>query len=313
MAGNKFTQDLLGVKVIKETTPGTFLTPTQNLCLERGANSPKVEFEKFTCDPMSATSGGKHDIVSPGAGMIDYTVTQKMSDAKADYGVLLETCNFESKVISTPVAGVSYEMKTSNNDTLSVEWIDPRATLKGRGGKGGFSLKAEINQPVEIVFNYKFSYEGEVLLDPVDPDNAVPTAAIPNLLYVIEDCSGYSINGESGHFESFEIDWGTTVIAAKTTCPSASYVSEYAPTLKIVQSLTEENEASWEELKLNTPKNVVIGLFDSTGTKKGEIQIPNAVPNDIDKTGTDGRLNMTKTFACLPTVGDDNIQIVIYD
>jgi hypothetical protein len=313
MAGKKFTQDLLGVKVIKEVTPGTFLAPTQDLCLERGAGSPKVEFEKFTCDPMSATSGGKHDIVSPGTGMIDYTVTQKMSDAKADYAVLLETCNFVGTAVTVPVPGVSYEMKTSVADTLSIEWIDPRATLKARGGKGAFSLKAEINQPVEIVFNYKFSYEGEVLLAAAAPDNAVPTAAVPNLLYVIEDCAGYSINGASGHFESFEIDWGTTVVKANTTCPSPSYVQEYAPTLKIVQSLTEENEASWEELKLNTTKNVVIGLFDSTGTKKGEIHIPQAVPNDMDKSGTDGRLTVTKSFACLPTVGDDNIQIVIFD
>jgi len=313
MAGKHFTKDLLGVQIIKESHSGIWAPPSQPLCLERGANKPKVEFEKFTCDPMSLTSGGKHDIVSPGSGMIDYTITQQMSDDKADYATLFETCNFKSKVVSTPTPGVAFEMKTSSEDTLSIQWVDPRSELRGRGGKGGFSLKAEINQPVEMNFNYKFTYESETLLPGGDPDHIVPAAVVPNLLYVIEKCDGYSINGEGGYFESFEIDWGTTIVSAKTTCPSASYVSEYAPTLKLVQSLTEKNEASWEELHLNTPKNVVISLFDSTGTKKGEIQIPNAVPNDLDKAGTDGRLTATRSFACLPTVGDDNIQIVIFD
>ena len=311
MSGTRFTQDLLGVKIIKETTPGTFLAPTQSLCLERGTNPPKVEFKKFTCDPMSATSGGKHDIVSPGNAMIDYSITQKMSDNVADYATLLETCNFLGTAVATP-AGTSYEMKTSSNDTLSIEWIDPRATLRGRGGKGAFSLKAEINQPVEIVFNYKFNYEGEVMLAPADADNVLATPAIPNLLYVIEDCASYTINGVNGHFSSFEIDWGTSIVQADTTCPSAAYVQEYAPTLKIVQSLTEENEAPWEELKLNTGKNVVIGLFDVAGVKKGEIRIPNAVPTDNDKAGTEGRFTVTKSFACLPTDGDDNIQLVMF-
>lgn len=312
MAGNKFTQHLLGVKIIKEATPGTFLAPTQSLCLERGANSPKVEFQKFTCDPMAATSGGKHDIVSPGSGTIEYSITQKMSDDKADYETLLSACNFVGTAVAAP-DGISYQMHTSLPDTLSIEWIDPRATLRGRGGKGAFSIKAEINQPVEFTFGYKFSYEGEVLLASTAADNTVATASVPNLLYIIEDCASCSINGASGHFESFEIDWNTSVVKKDTTCPSSAFVEEYAPTIKIKQVLTEEELASWEELKSNTTKNIVIGLFDASHTKKGEIRIPKASPNDMDKDGEEGVYVMTRTFACLPTVGDDNIQVVIFD
>ncbi|MDM5272079.1 hypothetical protein PGH07_07795 [Sulfurovum sp. zt1-1] len=261
---------------------------------------------------MSATSGGKHDISVPSKGTIEYSITQKMSDAKASYITLLEACNFAGTAVTTP-AGVSYEMKTSATDTLSIEWIDPRTTIQGRGGKGAFSLKAQINQPVEITFDYKFVYEGEVQLAAVDPDNTVPTAAVPGFLYVLEDCASYTINGASGHFESFEINWGASVVSPDTTCPAPNYVQEYAPTLTIVQSLTEDNEASFEELKTQSSKNIIIGLFDSTATKRGEIRIPNAVPNDLDKGGEEGRLKATKSFACLPTSGDDNIQIVIFD
>ena len=312
MAGNTFQQDLLGIKVIKETTPGTYLAPTQALYLERGANYPKVAFKKQTIDPMAATSGWKHDAVSPGTGTIEYEITQKMSANRLDFEVLLNTCNFLGTATTTP-AGMSYEMKTSLADTMSIDFVGTRATLKGSGGKGAFKFKGEVNNPVEISFAYKFAYAGEVLLAPTDADNVVPEATVPNMLYIIEDCAGYSINGAGGHFESFEIDWGANIVKADTTCPSSSYVQEYAPTLKIVQSLTEENEASWEELKLNTTKNIVIGLFDATGTKKGEIRIPNAMPNDNDPSGKDGRLTVTKSFACLPTTGDDNIQVVLFD
>ena len=312
MAGTRFTKDLLGVKYIKEVTPGTFLSPTTSLYLERGANPPKVEFKKETIDPMSSTSGAKHDRVSPGSGMIDYIITQKMSDVKADFVPLLEACNFTGVAVVSP-AGISYEMKSSNIDTLSMEWIDPRTTIQGRGGKGAFSLKAEINKAVEIVFGYKFSYEGEVKLAAVDADNTIAAAVIPNFLYVIEDCAGYSINGINGHFESFDIDWGGSVVKADTACPSASYVEEYAPTITIVQSLTEENESSFEELKANTTKNIIISLYDAAEVKKGEIRIPKALPNDLDKNSEEGRLKVTKTFSCLPTNGDDNIQIVIFD
>jgi hypothetical protein len=312
MAGNKFTQDLLGIKVIKETTPGQYLAPTTPLCLERGTGYPKVTFGKETCDPMAATSGWEHEIVSPGTGKIEYEITQKMSSDRNDFAVLLETCNF----VGTPVTGpdgMSYEMKTASPDTLSIDWVGPRATLKGRGGKGAFTFKGEVNKPVQIGFKYTFSYEGEDLIDAADPDNVVPTAPVPELLYIIEDCAGYSINGNGGHFESFEIDWGTNIVKADTTCPSPSYVQKYAPTLKIVQTLTEENEASWEELKTMSAKNIVIGLFNSAGEKKGEVRIPNAKPNDLDHSGKDGRLTVTKSFACMPVNGDDNIQIVLFD
>lgn len=312
MAGNKFQQDLLGIKVIKETTPGQYLAPTQALYLERGANYPKVALKHTTIDPMAVTSGWKHDEVSPGSGVIEYEISQKMSAARADFETLLNACSFAGTAVTSP-DGMSYEMKTSLDDSISIDFVGTRQTLKGRGGKGAFKLKGEVNSPVDISFAYKFTYEGEVLLSATDPDNAVPSAPVPNLLYIIEDCTGYSINGANGHFESFEIDWGTNIVNAETTCPSSSYVQEYAPTLKIVQSLTEDNEASWEELKLNTTKNVVIGLFDRTGTKKGEIRIPNAMPNDNDPSGKDGRLTVTKSFACLPTNGDDNIQIVLFD
>jgi len=312
MAGTRFTQDLLGIKFIKEVTPGVFLSPTTALYLERGANLPKVEFQKITIDPLASTSGQKHDIVSPGKGMIDYSITQKMSDAKADYLPLLEACNFEGTAVTTP-AGVSYEMKSSKPDTLSMEWMDPRTTIRGRGGKGAFSLKAEVNQPVEFSFNYKFTYESEIRLAAVDVDNVLTAAAIPGFLYLIEDCAGYSINGINGHFESFEFDWGTSVVNADTTCPSSSYVEEYAPTLTIVQSLTEENEASFEELKLNTTKNIIISLYNASEVKRGEIRIPKALPHDLDKNVESGRLKVTKSFSCLPTNGDDNIQIVIFD
>ncbi|DAB41125.1 MAG TPA: hypothetical protein CFH81_02165 [Sulfurovum sp. UBA12169] len=312
MPGSRFTQALMGIKVAKEVTPGAYVLPTTALYLERGTDMSKVEFGKITVDPMSSTSGTKRDIVAPGTGKISYTITQKMAADKAAYSVLLETCNFAGTALVSP-AGVSYEMKTAKTDTLSIDWIDPRATVSGKGGKGGLSIKCEINKPVEMTFAYSFKYQGETLLVNTAPDNAVPTVDIPAFLYMLEDCTGYTINGVGGHIESFEIDWGASMVHADTSCPSGAYCEEYAPTLKLTQSLTEENEISWDELQTQGEKNIILGLFEIDGTKRGEIRIPKAVANDTDKNSDQGRFKATRSFACLPTNGDDNIQIVIFD
>lgn len=312
MAGNRFTQDVQAVKVAVETVAGTFEAPDTVLYLERGASFPSPEFEKVELDPLSATSGGKYSIIVPDNAKINYDVTQKMSQDKAHYLPLLEAANFVGVATTTP-AGMAYSLKTVSDKTLSFEWIDPRSTLQGKGAKGAFSLKMEVGKPVDLTFKMLINYHAETVLANTDPDNTVPNATVDGFLYMRKDCGGYTINGVSAHFETVEIDWGVTNVQPNTSCDVANYLSEYAPTIKITQSLTEEGEASFNELKAQTPKVIVLSLYDLAGVKKAEIHIPNAVPSEMTKSGSDGRLKADKTFACRPVVGDDNVEMIIFD
>lgn len=312
MAGSKFTQDVLGVKVKVETVPGTFEAPDTVLYLERGAAFPTPDFDKVTIDPMAATSGGKYDIVIAENGRINYDVVQKMSADKADFEPVLLASNFVGTAVTAP-DGTSYKMKTVSANSLSFEWIDPRATLQGKGAKGAFSLKAEVGQPVELTFKMLINYHDEIVLASADPENTLETADVSDFLYMQKNCTGYTINGVGAHFETFEVDWGANMVQPNTTCDAANYLSEYAPTVKITQSLTEEGEASFNELKSSASKNIVIPFYDIAGTKKAEIRIPNAVLSDVGKSGADGRLKADRTFSCRPVLGDDNVEFVIFD
>ncbi len=312
MAGSKFTQDVLGVKVKVETTPGTFEAPDTVLYLERGAAFPTPDFDKETMDPSAATSGQKYDIALPDTGRVNYDVVQKMSAAKADFEPLLLASNFVGTAVTSP-AGVSYKLNTTSNASLSMEWIDPRTTIQGKGAKAAFSLKAEIGRPIELTFKMLINYHGEVILAPAAGDNTLPSSSVSEFLFMRKDCTGYTINGVGAHFETFEVDWGTGMVQPNTSCDAANYLAEYAPTVKITQSLTEEGEASFDELKSSTSKNIVISFFNLAGDKKAEVRIPNAVLSDVGKNGADGRLKADRTFSCRPVLGDDNVELVIFD
>jgi len=312
--GTRYIPDVLGVKIIKETTPGTYLSPTTAIYLERGAKPPKVTFQKIENDPMAPTSGTKYEETSPFGATIEYEFTQKMPSDKTKFSTLLEACNFVGTAVTGP-DGTSYQLETFATSTISADWISPRQTTKGSGGKGAFTFKGETGKPIEVGYKFNFNYKEETVLAAAADDNTIPFEDVPGLLFIADgNCSSYTINGVSGHFTSFEIDWGAEIQTTEDdVCPMPNYVSSYAPTLKISQKLTEEWEASWDQLTAGATSNIVIGLFDKSGTKKGEIRIPKAMPNDNEPDAKNGRYVTTRTFACRPTNGDDNVQIVMFD
>ena len=310
MAGNKYVRDALALALIVEASSGTFLAPTAVLPMERGAGSPEPKLETDVSDPASSYKGSKKTTIITDFATVEYGAKLKLPSAHALVTPAFAMCG----VVGTAfTGGVSYAFSSNNEDTCSMQFTEQRTITKVRGAKSGFELTAEVGKAVEVNFNTIGHLEAVEELGSADADNVIPATPDFSSVFMTSNCSAYLVNGASAHFTKVAFKLGATNATIKETCAISAFNVDVEPKLTVSMSLTEENEASFNDLKNGTEFNFVIPFYDIAGVKKYELIAPKCVAVEQKKSETDRKMNVEKTLECRQTSGDDAWELKAFD
>ena len=310
--GTTFVKSFFGVNVLKETAPGTYILPTKPLCLEKGKGDfPTPEFQKYTCDPMSAYDGDSYDVVTDGeSGKVMLSSDIALPLAFGGVQDIFEACGclFTDNAPDTDITPL-----TGSPNRLSADIIGLRRTLKTKAGAGTFTMSMNPNEMVRIKFDVTLGLaEDPIELAPADVNNTIPRLALtPTDVFWMKPKSGVLVNGNTMWIKNIEFDLGQEIKQEDTQCGKITQVSSRKTTLKMTFKNTEQNETPISDLKNSTAYNIVVPLYNQAGIKKAELKIPKAVVDGDSPQDAEGLLETERTFAAISTDGDDNFTFTL--
>ncbi len=310
MAGTKYQFSTMAMLLAVEAVAGTFVVPTTVLPIERGSGSPEPKFDTDVSDPVSAYHGSKETTVLTDFATVDYSAKMKLPSNHALIAPAFEMCGVVGSAIT---GGTAYAYSTDSEATASVMWIEERTTTEVRGARADFTLTMETKKAVEIDFSLKSFLKQVVDLGSADANNTIPTVPDFSSVFMKNDCSAYLVNGQSARLKKVVLSLKAEVVAPDEMCAIACYTKDVAPELQISSSLTEENEAAFNDLKNGVEFNFVIPLYDVAGVKKYELLAPKCVAVAQKKSESDRKLNAERTLECRRVSGDDAWELKAYD
>ena len=310
MAGSKYQFDTMAMSIAVEAVSGTFIAPTTVLPIERGSGSPEPKFDTDVSDPVNKYHGSKETTVNTDYATLEYSAKMKLPSNHALIAPAFAMCGVVGSAIT---GGTAYAYNTDSDSTASIVWTEERTTTEVRGARADFTLTMETKKAVEIDFSIKSILKQVVDLATADANNTIPTAPDISSVFMKNDCSVYLVNGQSARFKKVVLSLKAEVIVPDEMCAISCYTKDTAPELQISSPLTEENEASFDDLKNGTEFNFVIPLYDVTGVKKYELLAPKCVVVTQKKSESDRKLNVERTLECRRVSVDDAWELKAYD
>ena len=217
-----------GLKVGIETTSGTYKEPTQVLKVTSNIQ-PKVSFDEVEIPNFGFFGGAKDVVTIADWGQMEIEASTCLYKDINFYDNLFLMCNLKSKEDTTKKT-ITYTPDTHSPTTGSVDLILPDRKFKGKGAKAGFSISGKVGDKLEMKFNIKAAYDGEV----VEPQSITDIKAGEALL--IRRLGAMSLNGVQINLSEFSFDMGNVINYEKFTNIGEFHMSDYEPklTLKIV-------------------------------------------------------------------------------
>ncbi|PKZ28661.1 hypothetical protein CYJ41_07965, partial [Campylobacter ureolyticus] len=192
-----------GLKVGIETTSGTYKEPTQVLKVTSNIQ-PKVSFDEVEIPNFGFFGGAKDVVTIADWGQMEIEASTCLYKDINFYDNLFLMCNLKSKEDTTKKT-ITYTPDTHSPTTGSVDLILPDRKFKGKGAKAGFLISGKVGDKLEMKFNIKAAYDGEV----VESQNITDIKAGEALL--IRRLGAMSLNGVQINLSEFSFDMGNVI------------------------------------------------------------------------------------------------------
>lgn len=294
-----------GLKVGIETTSGTYKEPTQVLKVTSNIQ-PKVSFDEVEIPNFGFFGGAKDVVTIADWGQMEIEASTCLYKDINFYDNLFLMCNLKSKEDTTKKT-ITYTPDTHSPTTGSVDLILPDRKFKGKGAKAGFSISGKVGDKLEIKFNIKAAYDGEV----VEPQSITDIKAGEALL--IRRLGAMSLNGVQINLSEFSFDMGNVINYEKFTNIGEFHMSDYEPKLTLKMRLESGGESGFREFASGDVMSFEAIFKDSGGKDIFKLSIPRA---KISKTpefeDMDGIYVIEREFLALSDKGDDNFSLTYY-
>lgn len=294
-----------GLKVGIETTSGTYKEPTQVLKVTSNIQ-PKVSFDEVEIPNFGFFGGAKDVVTIADWGQMEIEASTCLYKDINFYDNLFLMCNLKSKEDTTKKT-ITYTPDTHSPTTGSVDLILPDRKFKGKGAKAGFSISGKVGDKLEMKFNIKAAYDGEV----VEPQSITDIKAGEALL--IRRLGAMSLNGVQINLSEFSFDMGNVINYEKFTNIGEFHMSDYEPKLTLKMRLESGGESGFREFASGDVMNFEAIFKDSAGKDIFKLSIPRA---KISKTpefeDMDGIYVIEREFLALSNKGDDNFSLTYY-
>lgn len=294
-----------GLKVGIETTSGTYKEPTQVLKVTSNIQ-PKVSFDEVEIPNFGFFGGAKDVVTIADWGQMEIEASTCLYKDINFYDNLFLMCNLKSKEDTTKKT-ITYTPDTHSPTTGSVDLILPDRKFKGKGAKAGFSISGKVGDKLEIKFNIKAAYDGEV----VEPQSITDIKAGEALL--IRRLGAMSLNGVQINLSEFSFDMGNVINYEKFTNIGEFHMSDYEPKLTLKMRLESGGESGFREFASGDVMSFEAIFKDSEGKDIFKLSIPRA---KISKTpefeDMDGIYVIEREFLALSDKGDDNFSLTYY-
>ncbi|VYS90362.1 hypothetical protein [Campylobacter ureolyticus] len=294
-----------GLKVGIETTSGTYKEPTQVLKVTSNIQ-PKVSFDEVEIPNFGFFGGAKDVVTIADWGQMEIEASTCLYKDINFYDNLFLMCNLKSKEDTTKKT-ITYTPDTHSPTTGSVDLILPDRKFKGKGAKAGFSISGKVGDKLEMKFNIKAAYDGEV----VEPQSITDIKAGEALL--IRRLGAMSLNGVQINLSEFSFDMGNVINYEKFTNIGEFHMSDYEPKLTLKMRLESGGESGFREFASGDVMSFEAIFKDSAGKDIFKLSIPRA---KISKTpefeDMDGIYVIEREFLALSNKGDDNFSLTYY-
>lgn len=294
-----------GLKVGIETTSGTYKEPTQVLKVTSNIQ-PKVSFDEVEIPNFGFFGGAKDVVTIADWGQMEIEASTCLYKDINFYDNLFLMCNLKSKEDTTKKT-ITYTPDTHSPTTGSVDLILPDRKFKGKGAKAGFSISGKVGDKLEMKFNIKAAYDGEV----VESQNITDIKAGEALL--IRRLGAMSLNGVQINLSEFSFDMGNVINYEKFTNIGEFHMSDYEPKLTLKMRLESGGESGFREFASGDVMSFEAIFKDSGGKDIFKLSIPRA---KISKTpefeDMDGIYVIEREFLALSNKGDDNFSLTYY-
>lgn len=294
-----------GLKVGIETTSGTYKEPTQVLKVTSNIQ-PKVSFDEVEIPNFGFFGGAKDVVTIADWGQMEIEASTCLYKDINFYDNLFLMCNLKSKEDTTKKT-ITYTPDTHSPTTGSVDLILPDRKFKGKGAKAGFSISGKVGDKLEMKFNIKAAYDGEV----VEPQTITDIKAGEALL--IRRLGAMSLNGVQINLSEFSFDMGNVINYEKFTNIGEFHMSDYEPKLTLKMRLESGGESGFREFASGDVMSFEAIFKDSLGKDIFKLSIPRA---KISKTpefdDMDGIYVIEREFLALSDKGDDNFSLTYY-
>lgn len=294
-----------GLKVGIETTSGTYKEPTQVLKVTSNIQ-PKVSFDEVEIPNFGFFGGAKDVVTIADWGQMEIEASTCLYKDINFYDNLFLMCNLKSKEDTTKKT-ITYTPDTHSPTTGSVDLILPDRKFKGKGAKAGFSISGKVGDKLEMKFNIKAAYDGEV----VEPQTITDIKAGEALL--IRRLGAMSLNGVQINLSEFSFDMGNVINYEKFTNIGEFHMSDYEPKLTLKMRLESGGESGFREFASGDVMSFEAIFKDSLGKDIFKLSIPRA---KISKTpefdDMDGIYVIEREFLALSNKGDDNFSLTYY-
>lgn len=294
-----------GLKVGIETTSGTYKEPTQVLKVTSNIQ-PKVSFDEVEIPNFGFFGGAKDVVTIADWGQMEIEASTCLYKDINFYDNLFLMCNLKSKEDTTKKT-ITYTPDTHSPTTGSVDLILPDRKFKGKGAKAGFSISGKVGDKLEMKFNIKAAYDGEV----VEPQSITDIKAGEALL--IRRLGAMSLNGVQINLSEFSFDMGNVINYEKFTNIGEFHMSDYEPKLTLKMRLESGGDSGFREFASGDVMSFEAIFKDSLGKDIFKLSIPRA---KISKTpefeDMDGIYVIEREFLALSDKGDDNFSLTYY-
>ncbi|WP_311337613.1 hypothetical protein [Campylobacter ureolyticus] len=294
-----------GLKVGIETTSGTYKEPTQVLKVTSNIQ-PKVSFDEVEIPNFGFFGGAKDVVTIADWGQMEIEASTCLYKDINFYDNLFLMCNLKSKEDTTKKT-ITYTPDTHSPTTGSVDLILPDRKFKGKGAKAGFSISGKVGDKLEMKFNIKAAYDGEV----VESQNITDIKAGEALL--IRRLGAMSLNGVQINLSEFSFDMGNVINYEKFTNIGEFHMSDYEPKLTLKMRLESGGDSGFREFASGDVMSFEAIFKDSLGKDIFKLSIPRA---KISKTpefeDMDGIYVIEREFLALSDKGDDNFSLTYY-
>lgn len=293
-----------GLKIGVEDVSGTYKEPTQVLKITSNI-TPKVAMDEVEIPNFGFYGGAKDVVTIADWGQMEIEATTCLYKDIAFYDNLFAICNLKKDIDKN--GNFIYTPDTHSEKTGSVDLILPDRKFKGKGAKSGFKLSGKVGDKVEMTFNIKAAYNGEI----VEQQSITDIKAGEALL--IRRLGSMTINNTAINLSEFTFDMGNVINYEKFTNIGEFHMSDYEPKLTLKMRLESGGESGFKEFAGGGVMNFEAIFKDSEGKDIFKLEIPRAkVSKAPEFNDLDGIYVIDREFLALSDKGDDNFKLTYF-
>jgi hypothetical protein len=296
----------VGIRIAKETSAGTYVTPT-TVIKNEGIVIPTVEFDNPETPNFGFLSGTKDSITIPDWGRGTFDIEMSLVKSLSPYDVLFAICNLKKTAITSPAAGNKFTPTTGMSDTASIDVILPDRKFAFKGAKANLKLSATVGELIKATFSVSGSFNTHAIA------NQTMTMPSDDEFIVLRRATVTTLDGTALNVSSIELDMGNSINYEKFTNVGEYHISDFDPTINLTIRLEAGAEDGFTKFQSGEALAFVANFTDSTGTDRWAIKAPKLkLSSSPTYEDNDGIFVLTREFAARATNGDDNFSVEHY-